>query len=141
MRSATVFKLNSPGNLDDGLHYTIRWPSWPQKGSAVSGALEMTSDMLIAETPTVREGKNQAFAHPKADFRPEKEETSGLVIAAPSHLRRDELLGVLYGGILLNKNYTIVDKVRDTVFHNETYNNSNLGTPPSFSRLRISTNS
>ena len=48
---------------------------------------------------------------------------------------------LLYGGVLLNRDVTIVDTIRDTVFHNETYKGRNIGTATIFFEdLRISTN-
>ncbi len=53
----------------------------------------------------------------------------------------NDLLGILYGGVLLNRNQNIVDKVRDTVFQNEVYKGRNIGTTTIFfNDLRISTN-
>jgi two-component system NtrC family sensor kinase len=50
-------------------------------------------------------------------------------------------LGVLYGGVLLNRSQEIVDNVRDTVFQQETYNGRGIGTATIFlNDLRISTN-
>ena len=51
------------------------------------------------------------------------------------------LVCLLYGGVLLNRDVTIVDTIRDTVFHNETYKGRNIGTATIFFEdLRISTN-
>ena len=49
--------------------------------------------------------------------------------------------GVLYGGVLLNRNQEIVDRVRDTVFQNEIYKGRSIGTATIFLKdIRISTN-
>ncbi len=51
-----------------------------------------------------------------------------------------KLSGVVYGGMLLNKNTGIVDKIGETVFKNETYKGRNVGTATIFHKdLRIST--
>ncbi|MFB0519824.1 MAG: cache domain-containing protein, partial [Desulfatiglandales bacterium] len=53
----------------------------------------------------------------------------------------DNLLGVLYGGILLNRSTTMVDRVRDTVFQQEIYKGRSIGTATIFfNDIRISTN-
>ena len=75
--------------------------------------------------------------------RPEKEETSGMVLkaAAPVMSYNNELLGVIYGGRLLNRDYEIVDKVKDTVYEGVKYKGKDIGTVTIFQRdLRISTN-
>ncbi len=50
-------------------------------------------------------------------------------------------LGVLYGGVLLNRSQEIVDRVRDTVFQHEIYKGQSIGTATIFFKdIRISTN-
>jgi two-component system NtrC family sensor kinase len=61
--------------------------------------------------------------------------------AAVPVLEAGNFLGVLYGGVLLNRSQEIVDRVRDTVFQQETYNGRSIGTATIFlNDLRISTN-
>lgn len=70
-------------------------------------------------------------------------ETSGMVVkaAVPVIDKNGKMLGVLYGGTLLNRNYTIVDKVTNTVFKGEAYKGKNIGTATIFQGdLRVSTN-
>jgi two-component system NtrC family sensor kinase len=71
------------------------------------------------------------------------EESSGMMIkaAAPIFGRKGELIGVLYGGKLLNRNYKIFDKVKDIVYRGEKYKGTDIGTVTIFQEdLRISTN-
>ena len=80
---------------------------------------------------------------PRAIPRTEAEETSGMMIkaAAPVFGYNDELIGVLYGGNLLNRNYQIVDKIKDIVYKGEKYKEHDIGTATIFQGdLRISTN-
>jgi len=50
-------------------------------------------------------------------------------------------LGVLYGGIFFNRNYELVDRVKDIVFKGEKYEGHDIGTATIFQGdLRISTN-
>ena len=52
-----------------------------------------------------------------------------------------EIIGVVYGGMLLNRNIQIVDRVRDTVFQGESYKGRSVGTATIFFQdIRISTN-
>ena len=70
-------------------------------------------------------------------------ETSGMMIlsAAPILSDAGEILSVLYGGILLNHNYEIVDHIRNIIYENEKYNDKNVGAVTIFLRdVRISTN-
>jgi len=80
---------------------------------------------------------------PHAKPTDKTEETSGMVIKAASPVldNNGNLLGVLYGGILINRNYKIVDKIKDVVFEGQTYKGKDIGTATIFQDdLRISTN-
>ena len=71
------------------------------------------------------------------------EETSGMVLlaAAPVKYGPNNGFGVLYGGILLNKNFKIVDRVWELVYKGEKFQNLDIGTVTIFlNDLRISTN-
>jgi two-component system NtrC family sensor kinase len=64
-----------------------------------------------------------------------------LKAAAPIVDRDGTLLGAMVGGILLNRNYDIVDRVKDIVFKGERYKGKEIGTVTIFQNdLRISTN-
>jgi len=80
---------------------------------------------------------------PKAAPREELRETSGLMLGAavPVIGANGALLGALEGGILLNRNYDIVDRIKGIVFKDERYKGRETGTATIFQNdLRISTN-
>ena len=80
---------------------------------------------------------------PMAAARPETVETSGMMLKAAAAVLAEDgrLLAVLYGGILLNRNYEIVDKIKELVFKGEKYKGVEIGTATIFQNdLRISTN-
>ncbi len=61
--------------------------------------------------------------------------------AAPVFTAGGRFVGVLVGGVLLNRNYEIVDKIRTTVFKGEAYKGQQVGTATIFQDdVRISTN-
>ncbi len=69
--------------------------------------------------------------------------TSGMMLrgAAPVFTAGGRFVGVLIGGMLLNRNYEIVDKIRTTVFKEESYKGQQVGTATIFQDdVRISTN-
>jgi two-component system NtrC family sensor kinase len=71
------------------------------------------------------------------------EEGSGMVLIAASPVldENHELLGVVYGGKLLNRNYDIVDMIKQTVYEDVKYKGQDIGTATIFQNdLRISTN-
>lgn len=99
---------------------------------------------LLAEGSGLAERSHIPFIHtPRARPRPETEETSGMIIkaAAPIYNDAGTLLGILYGGNLLNRDIEIVDRVKETVYQGQVYKGKDIGTATIFQGdLRISTN-
>lgn len=105
---------------------------------------------IVCRDELIKEGKDladQAYMEfidtPKAAPRPENEETNGMMLKAACSIvdERGNYLGILYGGILLNRNYEIVDRVKEIVYKGEKYKGRDKGTATIFQHdLRISTN-
>lgn len=110
----------------------------------------LASSQIIPRAELLKEGEGlaeQAYMEfietPKAAPRPENKETSGFTLKAASSVLDESgtILGVLYGGILLNRNYEIVDRVKEIVYKGEKYKGRDKGTATIFQHdLRISTN-
>lgn len=70
--------------------------------------------------------------------------TEGMVMRAAYPIidrNTNRLLGVLVGGVLINKNNEIVDKIKETIFHDEKYKGQEMGVATIFQGgVRISTN-
>lgn len=114
-----------------------------KRGVPVSGTVVLSREFLSAENPDLaNRARIQLVPTRRADPREAKEEASGMALAAAIPvLDGDNLLGVLYGGILLNRSTTMVDRVRDTVFQQEIYKGRSIGTATIFfNDIRISTN-
>jgi two-component system NtrC family sensor kinase len=114
-----------------------------RRGEAVAGTVLLEQDFLMAENPSLAQrARIPLLPTPRAAPREEGEETTGMALGAGIPLYDGgDLLGVLYGGVLLNRNNEIVDRVRETVFQNETYEGHSIGTATIFFKdLRISTN-
>lgn len=80
---------------------------------------------------------------PMARVRDDTEETAGMMLkaAAPIFDDQNHLIGVIYGGTLLNRNFEIVDKIKQTVFEDVKYKGQDVGTATIFQDdVRISTN-
>ncbi|MCJ7643173.1 MAG: cache domain-containing protein [Candidatus Aminicenantes bacterium] len=80
---------------------------------------------------------------PMAAARPEDHEDKGMMLtaAAPVVDESGVLLGVLTGGLLFNRNYDLVDRVKEIVFKGEKYKGHDIGTATLFQDdLRIATN-
>jgi len=114
-----------------------------KRGDAISGTVVLSDDFLDAENPELAgRARIQLLPTPRAAPRPDKEETTGMTLGAAVPVFEDgDILGVLYGGVLLNRSQEIVDRVRDTVFQQETYRGRSIGTATIFlGDIRISTN-
>ncbi len=82
-------------------------------------------------------------ATPKAKPRPKDRETSGMVMAAAAPVKgpNGQVIGCVYGGILLNRNYNMVDRIRSVVYEDEQYEGRHLGTVTIFQwDVRVATN-
>jgi two-component system NtrC family sensor kinase len=111
--------------------------------ATVSGTVILDRETLAAESPRLAEqARIELIPTPMAAPRPETEESSGMTITCAVPLfEGGTLIGAVYGGVLLNRSTEIVDRVRETVFREETYGGRSVGTATIFfNDLRISTN-
>jgi len=109
----------------------------------VSGTVILSKEFLSAESPELADrARIRLLPTPRAAPREEEEETFGMALAVAAPVFEEgDLIGVIYGGILLNRSTNIVDTVRDTVFKKEIYKGRSIGTATIFfNDLRISTN-
>jgi two-component system NtrC family sensor kinase len=112
-------------------------------GEKASGTVLLGREFLLSENPLLADqARIDLIPTPMAASRDEKEETLGMAIgAAVPVLEGNRLVGVLYGGQLLNRSRDIVDTVRDTVFQNESFRGRSVGTATIFLKdARIATN-
>jgi two-component system NtrC family sensor kinase len=104
----------------------------------------ISSEELSKESSLLTKKANFKFLDtPMAREREETEETAGMMLkaAAPVLDENNQLIGVIYGGVLLNRNFEIVDKIKDTVFENVKYKGQDIGTATIFQDgIRVSTN-
>lgn len=142
-RGKVVLRTKNPGVIGDD----------QSQDEIIGVALKkeiVASTQIISREELMREGEDlakQAFMKilptPKAKHRKETEETSGMMLkaAVPVVAQDDNLLGVLYGGNLINRDYYIVDRIKEIVFKGEKYKGKDTGTATIFQGdLRISTN-
>ena len=98
----------------------------------------MTRDELLKEGVDLSEMKEAVGIDASGRWI----DDSGMVIKAASPVldRSGVMIGILYGGKLLNGNYEIVDKVAGLVFKGETYQGKDFGAATVFQGdIRIST--
>ena len=116
----------------------------------LAGREAVAATVIVSEAELQKEGPDlveqariEYIPTPKAKPTQETVATSGMMIkaAAPILGQNGRLLGVLYGGNLLSRNYKIVDKVKETVYQAVKYKGKDIGTATIFQGdLRISTN-
>ncbi|HUT46097.1 MAG TPA: cache domain-containing protein [Sedimentisphaerales bacterium] len=119
-------------------------------GGILSNRQVIAGTLIVPSTELVKEGEDLAerahikfISTPKAKKIEETESTSGMMIkaGAPVFGYDGGLVGILYGGSLINRDYKIVDKVKETVYRGETFKGKDVGTATIFQGdLRISTN-
>jgi two-component system NtrC family sensor kinase len=110
----------------------------------VMGTDIVSKDYLALESPELaKQAMMEVVPTPKAKIRQSNIETSGMVIktAVPLFTNDGKFAGVLLGGVLLNRNFDIVDKVKEVIYEREVYKGMEIGTATIFQNdLRISTN-
>lgn len=115
------------------------------QGEGAAGTVILLQEMLQGEGEGLAsQGHVRFLPTPRAKPRPDREESSGMCImaAVPVVDPYDGWVrGVLYGGNLLNRNYALVDYVRDMIFEEREYKGREFGTVTIFQwDVRISTN-
>jgi two-component system NtrC family sensor kinase len=142
-KGTVIFRFNNPPVSGDSL---IQDPlirkALDKKGGA--GTQVLSGDELLKEGETLsKKAILKLVPTPKAKPTEKVEENSGMVLKAahPVIDFNGEVLGVLTGGILINRNYEIVDRIKNIVFKNAKYRGKEIGTATIFlGDLRISTN-
>jgi len=114
------------------------------KKKSISGTQVLSGDQLVKEGEAlVKQATIPSIPTPKEKGKKIEEETSGMVLKAAHPILdfNGEVLGVLTGGVLLNRNYEIVDQIKSIVFKDAKYRGKEIGTATIFlGDLRISTN-
>jgi len=138
-----VFRFHNPSVSGDSL---LKDPfiRMALEKKEISGTQVLSGDELSKEGRSLsRKATIPSIPVPKEKPSRNIEETSGMVIKAASPVFdfNGEVLGALTGGVLLNRNYEIVDRIKNIVFKDAKYRGKEIGTATIFlGDLRISTN-
>jgi len=112
--------------------------------NSIASTIIVSGEDLQKDTPELAEKAYfELIDTPLAREREETELNDGMMLkaAAPIFDYENNLIGVVYGGVLLNRNYEIVDKVKQTVYENIIYKGQDIGTATIFmDDVRVSTN-
>ncbi len=139
-----IIRSRNPETIGDNQAHNELIAKVLNEKTIVCGTQVITEDQLLKENNELAKQAHMWVKYTeKAKPTTENEHTSGLIIkaAAPVFDNDDNFIGVLYGGNLLNRNYDIVDKVKNVVYKGLEYNGKDTGTVTIFQDdLRISTN-
>ena len=137
-----IIRTRNPGVIGDDQSSGYLVNKALQKGLFAAPQI-IPQEELVKEDPELADKAHIEFVDtPKAVYRPEDKEEDGMMLKAASSIEYDgELVGVLYGGVLINRNPDIVDRVKELVYKDEQYQGREIGTATIFQNdLRISTN-
>jgi len=142
-KGKVIIRTRNPGVVGDDQSQDEIVSLVPKKDGLAYPQIISREELLKEGEDLANQADMEFIDTPKAAFRPEKKETSGFMLKAASSVRAENgtLVGILYGGILLNRNYEIVDRVKEIVYKGEQYKGRDKGTATIFQQdLRISTN-
>ncbi len=113
-------------------------------GEVIGGTVIIPKENLLKEGLELAEqARTKIIDTPKSKHELQTEQTSAMCIkaAAPVFGNDGGLLGVLYGGKLLNQNQALVDKIKEIAYRGVKYKGEDVGTSTIFQGdVRISTN-
>jgi two-component system NtrC family sensor kinase len=139
-----LLRANNTSLFGDNQYHNELVAAVMDRNVPVAGTIILSAEDLQMESQILVEQAHFTFIDtPMARPRSGTEETSGMLLeaAAPIFDYQNHLLGILYGGILLNRNFEIVDEIKSTVFQDLQYKGQDIGTATIFQDdLRISTN-
>lgn len=142
-KGTVLFRFHNPPSSGDS---QIRDP-FVKKGlerRSVSGTQVLSREELMREGEVFAQRASLVLVPtPKERPTAKTEETSGMVLKSVHPILdfNGDLLGLLMGGILLNRQHEIVDRIKNIVFKDAKYKGKEIGTATIFlGDLRISTN-
>lgn len=139
-----VHRSSNPGVFGDSQAQDPLIKHVIEKKTAIASVITTPPEGLKKEGKIFAERAYIKFkVTPKAKEIDQSEECCGMMIkvACPIIGKDGILLGVLYGGDLLNRNYTLVDRIKNIVYQGEKYRGKDIGSATIFQNdVRISTN-
>ena len=142
-RGRVVLRTRNPGVIGNDQSQDEIISVALKKKVVASTQIIPREELMVEGEDLVKQASMKIIPTPKATPRKRTEETSGMMLkaAVPVVTQDGNLLGVLYGGNLINRDYYIVDRIKEIVFKGEKYKGKDTGTATIFQGdLRISTN-
>jgi two-component system NtrC family sensor kinase len=139
-----IDRAGNPGHHGDSLADDPLVAEAIQQKKAVRGSIVLSADRLKAEGQDLAErARFSLLPTPAAHPTEEREQTDGMVAGAavPIFGGAGRLVGIHYGGDLLNRRHELVDAIKQEVFPVGEYQGRAVGTVTIFQGdLRIATN-
>ena len=139
-----VLRTTNPGIVGDNQsHDQLVRAVLRKREPAASTAVVPAADLRRESVLLAKRAFFELIPTPMARPRDKRQETSGMMLkaAAPVFDMSNRFVGVVYGGVLLNRDYEIVDKIKRTLFMGLRYEGRDIGTATIFQDdMRISTN-
>jgi len=114
------------------------------KKTPLSSTELISSERIERENPLLSERLDVVIVEtPRSMETGDKQLSEGMVLRAayPVFDAQGDFRGALVGGVLLNGDYAIVDKIKETVYRDEKYKNLDMGFATIFQGgVRVSTN-
>ena len=143
-RGIVLLRTANPGAYGDDQSGQQLVRAVIEKQVPVAATVVIPRDELMLASPALAQRATVELV-PTEMARPRTESvmTTGMALkaAAPVFDFNHRFVGVVYGGVLLNRNHEIVDKIKQTVFQGLQYQGRDMGTATIFQDdVRIATN-
>ena len=128
-----LYRVSNPAIRGDSLLNEPVVRDCIEKKISLSSTELMSIKDILRENPALSDrAKTKIVKTPLSADINKNELSEGMVMKAAYPIidrNSNRLLGVLVGGVLLNKDNTIVDKIKETVYHGEKYKGQKWGWP------------
>ncbi len=128
-----VFRTTPPFHTGDSkIHDPIMLRAL--EGEQAAGVVLWSNADLKQEADGLAEQAFLEIEHtPHARLQSKQAEERGMIMLAAAPVKQNsQLMAVVYGGKLLNRNQEVVDRIRELVYGNETYKSMPMGTATIF---------
>jgi two-component system NtrC family sensor kinase len=143
-RGVVILRTSNPGVYGDDQSRQQLVQAVLKRHEPVAATVLIPHEELVLTSPELAAWATiELIPTEMARPRAERYSTAGMALkaAAPVFDFEHRFIGVVYGGVLLNRNHEIVDKIKQTVFQGLQYRGQDMGTATIFlDDLRISTN-
>ena len=143
-RGNVLFRAANPGVSGDNILRDPVVKACIEKKTPQASTELMSIRAIMKENPGLQERVTLKIIKTPLSFEyKERELTEGMVmrVAYPIMDKKKNLVGALVGGVLINQDNTIVDKIKETVYKDEIYKDRPMGVATIFQGgVRISTN-